>query len=773
MPIKFDNLLKPKETDKKKKSNINFNKLLGNADFKPIPAQKVYTVDTEAAKKIFQSPAPSNQDILALGLGPIKPELATKIVDNLYQRPQLKQATGYEIKEEIPKLSIKEEISKAYDDAWAIADLHRLVKQAETEPVSKITAKDVVEKYSGQPDRLLPFLSGVEDIKELVKLRGAVKRAENDETTPQDDLLLYKYAQEQQKDSTFGAQVANVLLGLPSFAGEFMLTAGTYAAGKKVAEEALTKVFKKYTTKELKEKLGVKILTSTIGATVQAPIAGLTRIPAGTVQRMLPEYEIGLNDLGQLELEITKPGDTLSQALAKAYGDQWVEVVSERSGGLFTAVNKSARDGLIKLGLLKSFLKANPTAEVSAFNQWVRRAGWNGILNEMGEERLGEVGRAIIGLEEYQLPTPEQLAVELVSFSIPGVAINAFGKANIKVDDNSTPTQVENQIKRVEAKVNQELSSKKTIPITEIKTGLLPIVEEKINKDEEKIKLIEADIANGKKIPAIPVFYENGEYVLNKDGYHRFIAQQNLGVKNIDIEIQPKTQLSASAKQQEELQKIELPQQEPLELNKTIDDILTEYKETESIEAVQRPITSEGKLRKSRVYDRVKNEIATEFSDDVSYSQMNIGQQAALAINFLEQQPVLALEIALGTKPAPAEIAQTAISIAVANQAKEKGNNKLYAQLVQARSYQQTRRGQEIVLERISDPDSADYFIKQALRDRLNTKVNWKYNEDGSATKRKKAADSVKTKAKSERKAIDKKAAKILEAQKIIDSLLC
>ena len=40
----------------------------------------------------------------------------------------------------------------------------------------------------------------------------------------------------------------------------------------------------------------------------------------------------------------------------------------------------------------------------------------------MLEERVGEIGRTAIGLQDYDLPTPEQLLVELTAFSIPGVA---------------------------------------------------------------------------------------------------------------------------------------------------------------------------------------------------------------------------------------------------------------------------------------------------------------------------------------------------------------
>lgn len=831
MPINFDNLLKPKTTEKeKKKIGINFNKLLGNADFKPIPKTKSYTVNTEAAKKIYQSPSPSNEDILALGLGPIKPELATKIVDNLFQRPVLKKPTGWEKREETPKLPIKEEIVAAYDDAWAIADLNRLIKKADTQVNTKITAKDVIDKYSSRPDKLIPFLAGAEDFKEIIKLRGAIKRAETDETTPQDDLLLYKYAQEQGKDSTFGAKVTNVLLSLPSFAGEFILTGGIYSAGKKAAEEAIIKVLQKYSTKEIKAKLGIKILSSVAGATAQAPIAGLTRIPTGTVQRMLPDYQFTPNDLGKMEFEVTKQGDTLTNALAKSFGDQWVEVVSEHSGGLFTSIGKGARDGLVKLGIMKAFFKANPKATGSAFNEWARRAGWNGILNEIGEERLGEAGRAIIGLEEYKLPTPEQLAVELVSFSIPGVAINMLGKTQTNIPNQQTPEEIENLIKREEITVKNDLKPKEEVSkINE------PLIEEarKYKSAEEFVKAQGtpiyrgeggSNVAQGKALLVEGKhFASDAKYPKGFGSVSESIIKPNAKVLDLgdstfqEISLKlgiperkyiPPKELSTIAKEKgydvlkyngeykstgktfthfvdltgdstitkSQLTDIWNKAQETTEpfVGNELDQTLLTWNEEKGKYAAQKPVEgAEGKLRKSRVYDKVRDQIAAEFQDDVSYNQMNIDQQAAMAINFVEQQPELALNISQGFIPPPPNITYSAIAIASAEKAKTSGNEELYSELVQKRSYSQTRRGQEIAMEKIIDPDSADFFIQEALKAKLNNKVSWKWDNDGSPAKRRSVLENIRIEAKSERKAIDKKAAKILEAQKIIDSILC
>lgn len=93
----------------------------------------------------------------------------------------------------------------------------------------------------------------------------------------------------------------------------------------------------------------------------------------------------------------------------------------------------------------------------------------------------------------------------------------------------------------------------KLVKLSDIKTGLMPALEAKANLNEAKIKSFEDVYKNGGRVQPLPVYQENGQYFLNKDGYHRFTAQKNLGVENVAVEIQPKTALSATAKQKAEL----------------------------------------------------------------------------------------------------------------------------------------------------------------------------------------------------------------------------
>ncbi len=52
----------------------------------------------------------------------------------------------------------------------------------------------------------------------------------------------------------------------------------------------------------------------------------------------------------------------------------------------------------------------------------------------MFEERVSELGNAALGIEPFKLPSGEQLLVELVSFSIPGMANVAIGTGMSAID---------------------------------------------------------------------------------------------------------------------------------------------------------------------------------------------------------------------------------------------------------------------------------------------------------------------------------------------------
>jgi len=346
--------------------------------------------------------------------------------------------------------------AKTYIGAW---------EETGKEPTKKYGFFDKLKEMTDEPSDILdliPFVAGGKEVVEIGKVAASAYRLDDGTATEEDVTRLQEFLQEANKDTTFGYKVLDVVSQMPAFMGEFIATLGFYAAGRKVATKAATKVVKKYLGKQgaiLLEKraaaLGLKVVAGVVGATYQAPIMGAPRIVAGTVERMMPELGLSEDEKGELAVVIEGPGEDLLPALAKSFGDQWAETVSEHSGGLFgelgAIAKKAALDQALKSGLLSSFIKANPTKSVSEITKLFRKVGYHGVINEMAEERVGEVLRAGIGVTEgYELPTREQLLVELVSFAVPGVVMKATERV-AKKPGEPTPT-AEARLEELEGK---------------------------------------------------------------------------------------------------------------------------------------------------------------------------------------------------------------------------------------------------------------------------------------------------------------------------------
>lgn len=121
----------------------------------------------------------------------------------------------------------------------------------------------------------------------------------------------------------------------------------------------------------------------------------------------------------------------------------------------------------------------------------------------------------------------------------------------------------------------------------------------------------------------------------------------------------------------------------------------------------------------SRAFERAKARLQEEYQFDTTYTTVKIANEMAKAMEVVAQNPEYAKQVALGVAEAPVDVTDTAISLAVAEQAKESKDYKLQADAEKERSLRQTRRGQEIVMEKGRvDENSSGYFIKQVLERR-------------------------------------------------------
>ena len=194
-----------------------------------------------------------------------------------------------------------------------------------------------------------------------------------------------------------------------------------------------------------------------------------------------------------------------------------------------------------------------------------------------------------------------------------------------------------------------------------------------------------------------------------------------------------------------------------------------------------------GRVKKSRFMERLNEQLLETSTqnfgfdeNDGTYNVANLEKESEKAINFIEADPMRALNVALGQEKAPAGYLENTIEVAVALRLKQLGNIDLYKQVLIRNTLKNTRRGQEIAsLRGQFNNNSAENYIKRALDARLNRlgdKFAGGLGQRVSLITKKSNKKEVFERIQKEKVELKKQAKdikKIKSAQDIIDSLRC
>lgn len=195
-----------------------------------------------------------------------------------------------------------------------------------------------------------------------------------------------------------------------------------------------------------------------------------------------------------------------------------------------------------------------------------------------------------------------------------------------------------------------------------------------------------------------------------------------------------------------------------------------------------------GKIEDSTYFTRVREKFDEYHRLDPEYERMNIKEDTARALAFLEFNYPVALEIALGKKTnLPPGITRANISLAVAEKARADGDAELASLVYSQLSKRATRQGQEIVVLRGRYNDDSLKNLIDQVQDRkiefLEGKSGYLKNisrfvlSRGEAkeltTPQEKFQSRVKKEVKEVKKKLSKEMIKISSAQEIIDMLTC
>lgn len=303
----------------------------------------------------------------------------------------------------------------------------------------------------------VPFAGTIADAVSIGKMYDlARKQNAGEQLTAVEQQMLKDYARDQIefqiRGRSIGGTIAEMLPDTIAFMGELGAAAAVSstgvgaAAGLASGAKTLAKVGGKNAVKKVVKK------------SIMANVGKAAATAAGTAALMPQQIYKNYNNRKVYgSLDITDKGEVVFQDMLekpvttffKAYGDVFVEVLSESSGRIISkGINKATSPlfnkakGMVPARFVETFNKlsqqVNPQNGITRFIK--DKAMFDGVLAEMGEERLGDLLRIGFGLDDSQMdttdkianaifPGTDQLLAELGLFSVIGTASMGTAKA--------------------------------------------------------------------------------------------------------------------------------------------------------------------------------------------------------------------------------------------------------------------------------------------------------------------------------------------------------
>jgi len=266
------------------------------------------------------------------------------------------------------------------------------------------------------------------------------------DVAPVEKMLLEKMRAEHIKDLRGGpsmaAQIVATSLDMPVFMAEILLTGGIYAGARGVAAKGAAKVAGKYAQKKAVQ-VAAKVAGAVAGSGARA-LAMPGRVGSSALSRQMPQIA-GVSG-GRLAIEEAEehPATSLFMGWTDVGTEVLSEVSGEATGAALQAAGKAAGAASPSLRRAMTALRRGTRKAGIRIPKTLTAAGYHGILEEMGEERLADVLNVATGVTktpegvsrfdamlDAMVPSSEQALVELAAFSVPGavgMSANAVNK---------------------------------------------------------------------------------------------------------------------------------------------------------------------------------------------------------------------------------------------------------------------------------------------------------------------------------------------------------
>lgn len=320
----------------------------------------------------------------------------------------------------------------------------------------------------------LPFVGTAMEFDSLAEIVSTARRVQAGNGSAKDEAMLDAWMQEQSRETTWGGKVADIVLEIPKFAGEF-IASGSAVTGGKVAASKGAKVL---ASKALREKVGKmaaratanrvgKVLTGKAAkqiANAGARVVAMDAIGSMTGGLLGMEHRGGIvhqsaarlamkearwnqDEFGHFQLSMDEMVPTTMEMMPEGFIDSMIEVYTEMVGGELVGLagSKVAAAGkklglpvvpvssqvkALQLKIVDDWLKISPAGKrtVQDFLRLAKKGGYNGVIGEVLEERLGgalRIGAELLpgvnanldGLEQL-FPGFSDLSAEIAAFSV-------------------------------------------------------------------------------------------------------------------------------------------------------------------------------------------------------------------------------------------------------------------------------------------------------------------------------------------------------------------
>ena len=320
---------------------------------------------------------------------------------------------------------------------------------------------------------------------------------------------LIELEERQARGVTIGGRIAEGITELPAFMVEFLLTGPIFKIGSAGAKTAATKLLGRFAEKGA-GKLAIRVAAAGFGTALRTSV-NIPRIMAGAAENMTEGIQI--TDDGAI---VFADADVSPfSALSRSFADLYIENLTEIAG-------PSLKKGVIAVGtgigkkfpIIPKFTQAlaekwissgaakGVTRTLSGFlKASATKVGYDGILEEMGEEQLGRIIRGVTGLEDFDtiIPKWEDILVEAGIFSIPGVTISL---AQTKIFRKDLPTEpIERRLGLVGKELDIPVEARKPTEAVETAKVVKTTVETKTNAIKANVK--EASVEAAGTVDAI------------------------------------------------------------------------------------------------------------------------------------------------------------------------------------------------------------------------------------------------------------------------------